>query len=106
MLQRAEFAFMLACFLSLQIRNQLTCHVKTNCFHFVEIDNRNNKSDIKVGTSYLGNGGESEKKKTFSAPIDFPNNLFKSVKAVFWTLSIVYISIKLRFGSCLASWLS
>jgi hypothetical protein len=28
--------------------NQLTCCVKTNCFHFVKIDNRNNKSDVNI----------------------------------------------------------
>jgi hypothetical protein len=38
----------------------MTCYVKTNYFHFVKIDNYNNKSNINVNME-LGNGGESEK---------------------------------------------
>jgi hypothetical protein len=72
MLQRAEFAFF-----HRKQGNQLTYYVKMNCFYFVKIDSHNNKRDINVKMSKLGNGGESEKKKTFSAPDDLPNNVLK-----------------------------
>jgi hypothetical protein len=41
--------------------NKLACYVKTNCFHFAEMYNHNNKSNMDVKTSSLGNGSEYEK---------------------------------------------
>jgi hypothetical protein len=60
MLQRAAFACLHSHF---KEENQLMCYNKTNCFHFVKIDNHliKSDSDISVKTSSLGNGGESEK---------------------------------------------
>jgi hypothetical protein len=46
MLQRAESSFP-----HLKKADKLVCYVKTKCFHFVKIDNNNNKSDINVETS-------------------------------------------------------
>jgi hypothetical protein len=58
--------------------NKLTCYVKTNCYHFVKIDNNNNESDIIVKTSQLGNGGESGRSLfKFSAQNDLPNNILE-----------------------------
>jgi hypothetical protein len=72
--QRAEFDLF-----HCKLGNQLTYHVKTDCFHFIKFDNRNNKTDINVKTSYFRNVGESDKKTifTFSVPNNLPHNVLK-----------------------------
>jgi hypothetical protein len=70
------------CFLpffhSLQTRNQLTHYVKTSCFHFVKINNHNNKDDINLKTLQVRNSGKYEKNLLiFSASNSLPNNHLK-----------------------------
>jgi hypothetical protein len=81
MLQKTEFTFLLyffkySFFLSLQTENKLTCHVKTNCFHFVKID----IAQMKATSAYKRRNSETvatPKKTLFthSTPDDLPNKL-------------------------------
>jgi hypothetical protein len=66
----------LSFFLSLQTRNQLTCYVKTSCFHFEKVGDHSNESDTNVKTSWSRHFGESVKTScTVYAPSDLLNSL-------------------------------